>query len=49
MMGAMEGFKRLFEEPDPIVRWLRNTGMGWVNKQHFLKNQIAKHAMGLAL
>lgn len=49
MMGAMEGFKRLFEQPDPIVRWLRNIGMGWVNKQHFLKNQIAKHAMGLAL
>tara|TARA_R110001592_G_scaffold127070_3_gene338622 strand:+ start:4053 stop:5291 length:1239 start_codon:yes stop_codon:yes gene_type:complete len=49
MMGAMEGFKRLFEQPDPVVRWLRNTGMGWVNKQSFLKNQIAKHAMGLSL
>ena len=49
MMGAMEGFKRLFEQPDPIVRWLRNTGMSWVNKQDFLKNQIAKHAMGLSL
>tara|TARA_R110002167_G_scaffold46693_2_gene139094 strand:- start:22 stop:1260 length:1239 start_codon:yes stop_codon:yes gene_type:complete len=49
MMGAMEGFKRLFEQPDPISRWLRNTGMAWVNKQNFLKNQIAKHAMGLTL
>ena len=49
MMGAMEGFKRLFEQPDPVVRWLRNTGMNWVNKQSFLKNQIAKHAMGLSL
>ena len=49
MMGAMEGFKRLFEQPDPILRWLRNTGMAWVNKQSFLKNQIAKHAMGLSL
>jgi 2-octaprenylphenol hydroxylase len=49
MMGAMEGFKRLFEQPDPIARWLRNTGMSWVNKQSFLKNQIAKHAMGLSL
>lgn len=49
MMGAMEGFKRLFEQPDPVVRWLRNTGMSWVNKQSFLKNQIAKHAMGLSL
>jgi 2-octaprenylphenol hydroxylase len=49
MMSAMEGFKRLFEQPDPIVRWIRNTGMNWVNKQSFLKNQIAKHAMGLSL
>ncbi len=49
MMSAMEGFKRLFEQPDPIVRWMRNTGMNWVNKQSFLKNQIAKHAMGLSL
>jgi 2-octaprenylphenol hydroxylase len=49
MMGAMEGFKRLFEQPDPVLRWLRNTGMGWLNKQSFLKNQIAKHAMGLSL
>lgn len=49
MMGAMEGFKRLFEQPDPVVRWLRNTGMAWINKQSFLKNQIVKHAMGLSL
>lgn len=47
MMGAMESFKQLFAQPDPVVRWLRNTGMGWVNKQSFLKNQIARHAMGL--
>lgn len=49
MMGAMEGFKRLFAQPDPVVRWLRNSGMAWVNKQHFLKKQIARHAMGLSL
>lgn len=49
MMGAMEGFKRLFEQPDPLVRWIRNTGMNWVNNQSFLKNQLAKHAMGLSL
>jgi 2-octaprenylphenol hydroxylase len=49
MMGAMEGFKQLFSQPDPIVRWLRNAGLDWVNKQTFLKNQIAKQAMGLHL
>ena len=48
MMSAMEGFKRLYEQPDPVLRWLRNTGMGWINKQSFLKSQIAKHAMGLS-
>jgi 2-octaprenylphenol hydroxylase len=47
MMAAMEGFKRLFAQPDPLVRWLRNTGMEWVNGQRFLKNQLARHAMGL--
>jgi len=49
MMGAMEGFKRLFAEKDPLVRMLRNVGLNWVDKQSFIKNQIAKHAMGLSL
>jgi 2-octaprenylphenol hydroxylase len=49
MMAAMEGFKRLFAQPDPVVRWLRNSGMDWVNRQGFLKNQLARHAMGLSL
>ncbi len=48
MMGVMEGFKRLFEQPDPVVRWLRNAGMAWIDQQQFLKHQIARHAMGLA-
>jgi len=47
MMSAMEGFKRLFEQSDPVVRLLRNVGLNWVDKQSFIKNQIAKHAMGL--
>ena len=47
MMSAMEGFKRLFEQSDPAIRLLRNMGLGWVDKQSFIKNQIAKHAMGL--
>ena len=49
MMGAMEGFKRLFASPDPLVRLLRNTGLDFVNKQGFIKQQLAKHAMGLPL
>lgn len=47
MMGAMEFFKRLFEQPDPMVRLLRNAGMGWLNQQRPLKNLLARQAMGL--
>jgi len=47
MMGVMEGFKRIFEQKDPVVRWLRNTGLNWVDKQSFVKKQIVKRAMGL--
>jgi 2-octaprenylphenol hydroxylase len=47
MMGVMEGFKRMFEQQDPLIRWLRNTGLNWVDKQGFLKKQIVQRAMGL--
>ena len=47
MMGVMEGFKRLFEQKDPLVRWLRNTGLNWVDQQGFIKKQIVQRAMGL--
>jgi len=49
MMGGMEGFKRLFSQSDPVIRLVRNIGLNWVDKQSFVKNQIAKHAMGLSL
>lgn len=49
MMGAMEGFKRLFAQPDPLLRWVRNTGLDFVNKQGFIKKQLVKHAMGLSI
>lgn len=45
-MAAMEGFKRLFGADDPAVRWLRNTGMTFVNNQLFLKKQLARVASG---
>lgn len=46
MMVTMEGFKRLFAEPLLPVRWLRNSGMRWVNKTKPLKNKIIRQAMG---
>lgn len=47
MMVAMEGFKRLFGRDELSVRWLRNTGMRWLNQLGPIKNRIAAEAMGL--
>lgn len=46
MMGAMEGFKRLFGNSDPRLTWLRNTGMSGINQMPLAKNVIARRAMG---
>lgn len=47
MMLSMEGFKRLFGSSDPILRWLRNTGVNAVDRHTLIKRQIATRAMGL--
>lgn len=47
MMAAMDGFKRLFAQQALPVRWLRNTGMRWVNRMAPLKRQLIRQAMGL--
>lgn len=47
MMGTMRGFKLLFGESALPVRWLRNTGMSWMNELEPLKNRVAANAMGL--
>jgi 2-octaprenylphenol hydroxylase len=47
MMGAMDGFKRLFEEQALPLRWLRNAGMRGVGQMLPLKRQLMRHAMGL--
>ena len=47
MMSAVEGFKRLFA-PIPLpLRWLRNSGMNFLQQQTKLKNRIIKYAMGI--
>ncbi|MGK2915190.1 MAG: UbiH/UbiF/VisC/COQ6 family ubiquinone biosynthesis hydroxylase [Porticoccaceae bacterium] len=46
MMAAMEGFKRLFENPSPLARLLRNEGMSQLNALAPLKNHLIKQAMG---
>lgn len=47
MMGAMEGFKRLFEQQSLLVRWVRNRGMQQVSRHNLLKKQLIRQAMGL--
>lgn len=47
MMAAMEGFKQLFARDELAIRWLRNTGMRWLDNLAPLKNRIASEAMGI--
>ncbi|MCM0613377.1 UbiH/UbiF/VisC/COQ6 family ubiquinone biosynthesis hydroxylase [Marinobacter sediminum] len=47
MMAAMEGFKQLFARDELPLRWLRNTGMRWLDGLGPVKNRIAAEAMGL--
>jgi 2-octaprenylphenol hydroxylase len=46
MMGAMEGFQRLFQEDNLAVRWLRNTGLKLVNEHFEAKAIFVRQALG---
>lgn len=48
MMGAMDGFKRLFEQQALPIRWLRNAGMRGVGQLAPLKQRLMRHAMGIS-
>lgn len=47
MMGAMEGFKRLFAAEQPVIRLLRNQGMRLFNRASAVKQHVVMQAMGL--
>lgn len=46
-MAAMEGFKRLFETDNPLLRFARNQGMRWFDSLPAVKNHVILQAMGL--
>ena len=48
MMHSMRGFKELFGADKLALRWIRNTGMSWMNDVLPIKNKIMSHAMGLS-
>lgn len=45
-MASMEGFKRLFGASSPSLLTLRNRGIGWVDKQLWLKRLLMQVAAG---
>lgn len=48
-MWMMEGFKHLFAEDQLPVRWLRNLGLNTLDDLPMIKNELARHAMGLKI
>jgi 2-octaprenylphenol hydroxylase len=46
MMGAMEGFQRLFQADNLAIRWLRNTGLKLVNGHFEAKAMFVRQALG---
>ncbi|SFD43152.1 2-octaprenylphenol hydroxylase [Thiohalospira halophila DSM 15071] len=47
MMGAMDGFKRLFGSELAPLRWMRNIGLNLTHTVLPVKNGLMRHAMGL--
>jgi 2-polyprenylphenol 6-hydroxylase len=46
VVAAMRGFKLLFEQRSPLLRFFRNTGMSLVNRHSVLKGALAAQALG---
>ncbi len=45
MMALMEGFRHLFADQPPPLRWLRNTGLSRVDALPAVKNRLMREAM----
>jgi 2-octaprenylphenol hydroxylase len=47
MLGAMDGFKRLFSNEVPPLRILRNLGLNIADRSGFIKQQLIRRALGV--
>ena len=47
LMGAMEGFQRLFQADSLTARLLRNSGLKWINQMPEAKAMFVRQALGL--
>ena len=47
MLGAMDGFKRLFSNEVAPLKLMRNLGLSLADRSGFLKHQMIRRAMGL--
>jgi 2-polyprenyl-6-methoxyphenol hydroxylase-like FAD-dependent oxidoreductase len=47
MLRSLDGFKRLYGNPNPWVGWLRNTGVGWFGRRRWLQRKAIEEATGL--
>lgn len=47
MLLSMDGFKRLFSTDQPVLRWLRNTGLSVTDRLGPVKHMIMRQAMGI--
>ena len=48
LMAAMEGFERLFQADQLPLRWLRNSGLKWVQNLPEAKALFVRQALGLS-
>ena len=46
VVSAMRGFKMLFEQRSPVLRFVRNAGMSMIDRHHLLKGLLARQALG---
>lgn len=46
MQLVTDGLQKLFNNPDPLLKALRNTGLGLTNHLDALKNRLIRHAIG---